>query len=238
MLRICVIGNSQLAACKMGWKDIRREYPDIELTFFGVLRDEVENLAIAGDALVPQSERLREHLAVTSKGKGEIAGDYDRYILWGLYFYVIPAARAYNNRRAEGGADARVLMDAVKIRLRGSPSMKALTKLRVISGAPIAVVPDLMMSEAKLSEHLEETVRNGEQELIASVFRTAVSELGEELGFTPLFQVPETLANPLQTKLAFSAGVTPSGAPDVYHGNREFGALQLRSLLSSPFCAA
>lgn len=237
MLRICAIGNSQLAACRAGWNDIRRDYRDIRLTFFGVLKDEVANLAVEGGSLVPKSERLREHMTVSSKGQTEIAGDYDRYILWGLYFHLLGAARAYNRRRAEGVSGERDLIGAVKARLSGSPSMAVFKKVREISQAPVAVVPDPMMSAAKQSEYLEETFNKGEQQLVATAFETAVSELGAEMGFTPFFQLPETLANPIQTKLEFSRGTTASGELDVFHGNSQFGALQLGSVLSSPFCA-
>lgn len=237
MLRIGVIGNSQLAACRAGWNDIRGDYPVMRLTFFGVLKDEVDNLVINGASLVPRSERLREHLAVSSKGKAEIAGDFDRYILWGLYFHLLGGARTYNRSRAEGVSGERDLIQAVKERLSGTPSMAVFRKLRAISQAPVAVVPDPMMSAVKPSEYLEETFRKGEQQLVATVFETAVSELGAEMGFTPFFQVPQTLANPVQTKIAFSNGTTPSGKLDVFHGNRELGALQLRSVLTAPFCA-
>src|SRR5262249_44586305 len=119
-------------------------------------------------------------------------------------------------------------------RLSGTPSMKVFRKLRAISQAPVAVVPDPMMSAVKQSEYLEETFGKGEEQLVATVFQTAVSELGTEMGFTPFFQVPQTLANPIQTKIEYSYGTTASGKIDVFHGNREFGALQLRSVLSAP----
>lgn len=85
MTKMCVIGNSHVAALKLGWEAIKNDVPDVEVTFFGAHRDSFDELVSHGRKLVPQSDNVRKSMAFTSGGHREIViDDYDVFVVHGL----------------------------------------------------------------------------------------------------------------------------------------------------------
>ena len=86
-VRVAVLGNSHLAAAKLGWDLIREEHSEFELTFFGAPGLMMGDLALDGMSLTPTTGRLRKKLASSSGGHDRITpSDFDRFILYGLQF--------------------------------------------------------------------------------------------------------------------------------------------------------
>ncbi len=87
MKRICVIGNSHIAAIKEELGDHqRRFFPHLDITFFGAPSGKMNGLGVFNGVLRPKpgKEELREFLTVTSRGKSQIEGDYDAYLACSL----------------------------------------------------------------------------------------------------------------------------------------------------------
>ncbi|MBV8976979.1 MAG: hypothetical protein JO261_08150 [Alphaproteobacteria bacterium] len=232
MPRICVIGNSHIGACKNAWDQIGKKFPRFELTFFGAITADFADLAVVDGALEPQSDKLRDFFSRSSRGKTQIAGDFDGYILWGLSYHLTIAAWVFGDCKARN-CDERGFVEAMKARMSKTPSIEILGKLRAITEAPVALVHDPFVSEMKPREEANLPTDDEDARRLADIFQASAVELGTELGFKPFFQAERTLANPVQTKQRFSAGLTAAGTPDIYHANAKFSSFLLRRILRS-----
>jgi hypothetical protein len=86
-IRLCLIGNSHLAALKLAWDRIGNQFDDIELRFFGSYSDSLKELRVKERHLVAQSKRVRMNMVMTSGGLSKIAiDDYDIFVLHALGF--------------------------------------------------------------------------------------------------------------------------------------------------------
>lgn len=98
--RICVLGNSHLAAAAQGWDCISDQHPGHTFTFFGAPWDLMGQLEIDDGALVPQTPRLAKKLRRSSGGLDRIVPtDFDRFILYGLQFGPRRIIQTYRNFR-------------------------------------------------------------------------------------------------------------------------------------------
>ncbi|HEY0293123.1 MAG TPA: hypothetical protein VGC51_12465 [Hansschlegelia sp.] len=91
MKRICLIGDSHIAALRLGWQRIRARYPHVEIDFFGGAGSKMKKLrSDKRGALVPASEALRQDILLTSGGLDRIVlADYDAFALVGMGFGLI-----------------------------------------------------------------------------------------------------------------------------------------------------
>lgn len=84
-MRICVIGNSHVAAIKSAWDEISRDYSSHELNFFAAPGSHLRHLELVGHSLVPKTEGLAKNLAYTSGGETEIdLNIFDIFLIHGL----------------------------------------------------------------------------------------------------------------------------------------------------------
>jgi len=87
MTRLCLMGNSHLAALKLGWDRLRDAHPDVAVTFFGSRGAGVcKGMRLEGGALVPSAQDL-VNFRWTSGGLKEIRlEDFDCFALVALGF--------------------------------------------------------------------------------------------------------------------------------------------------------
>lgn len=86
-MKLCILGNSHIAALKSGWERIKDDFPGTTLTFFGSRRKRLGDLTIERDRLIPKNEFVRKDLALTSGGQEYVApSEYDAILIFGLYF--------------------------------------------------------------------------------------------------------------------------------------------------------
>lgn len=91
MMKLCVLGNSHVAALKLGWDKIRESYPQVSIRFFAAPGSRLQHLNVDGSRLIPANKMLREILSVTSDGEPMIeTSDYDAFLGYGLSFDVGP----------------------------------------------------------------------------------------------------------------------------------------------------
>jgi hypothetical protein len=102
MSRICFIGNSHLAAVKLGWDAVQRDYPGIEADFFGAPTRQFENIAVEDGLLVAKAAEAERFLRSTSGGRASAALlDYDVVVLVAMGFSFAIALDVYASYRAD-----------------------------------------------------------------------------------------------------------------------------------------
>ena len=101
-LRLCVIGNSHVAALKTAWDRLKPDRPDFSLTFFAAKTILLRHLKIEGGTLEPTDESVADMLSYTSGGQRRIeVGAYGQFLVSGLQFKLPALARHYSAAVAE-----------------------------------------------------------------------------------------------------------------------------------------
>jgi hypothetical protein len=249
MMTICAIGDSHLAALKLGWEMIKSDHPGIRLVFFGAPGMNLKDLAVSEASLVPTTERLRKLMTHTSGGLGVIAQSYDRFLVCGMKFAVFMVQRLYEKYRteAEPKDDRRPISNECLLRaaqgfLRGSLSIDVVEKLRKVTRAPIGLVPVPFRADGSA---LGQPSWERDRSLVAQTFAQAARRLGDDLEFQPFFPPPAMLSNPIQTKAEYSEnsvrlqrGNKAHHDEDILHMNPRYGAELLGMILADPVFGA
>jgi hypothetical protein len=244
MTTICAIGDSHLAALKLGWETIKADHPGIRLVFFGAPGMNLKDLAVSEASLVPTTERLRKMMKHTSGGLETITRSYDRFLVCGMKFAVFMVQRLYHKYRSEAEErDERppisneCLLRAAQGCLRTSLSVEVVEKLRQVTRAPIGLIPvPFRANDAAVGQMWKR-----DRALVARTFAEAARRLGDDLDFQPLFPPAAMLSNPIQTKAEYSensvrlqGGNKAHGEEDVAHMNPKYGAELLGAILADP----
>jgi hypothetical protein len=110
-MRLCIIGNSHLAALKLGW-DALAEKPDLQPTFFGAPSDGMRHLRAEGGRLIPKRRDIAEHFARMSGREDIRLDDYDAFLLVGLNVSIKRILRFYKTHAWAGlkGISGKVLV--------------------------------------------------------------------------------------------------------------------------------
>jgi hypothetical protein len=245
MMSVCAIGDSHLAALKLGWESIKSDHPGIRLVFFGAPGMNLKDLAVSDGSLVPTTERLRRLLKRTSDGLDVIAPSHDRFLVCGMKFAVFMVQRLYEKYRSEAEPrdNRRPLSDECLLRaaqgfLRGSLSIEVVEKLRQVSRSPIGVIPVPFRAD---ESGLGQASWNRDRNLVARTFAEAARKLGDELDFQPFFPPASMLSGPIQTKAEYSdnsvrlqRGNKAHDEEDILHMNPRYGAEMLGMILADP----
>lgn len=247
MKMIAVIGNSHIAALKLGWDARRSDFAGVELRFFGTPADNIENISVSEGRLVPRTPRVREDFVKISGGYDSIDANYDGYLICGQ-FGIKKLQRLCGDYRAEGYLrDQRVpisdecFAECLYSGLRDAGSIGIVEKLRMITDAPVTVMHQAMRSDEDVESPLARVSATSDAAKIRETFMAASERLAREFGFELFPQPPSTLSGPLQTKSVYARGsvrlagglskVHPSD--DYWHMNAAYGALVLGEWLDS-----
>ncbi len=85
MIRLCIIGNSHVAALKHASAEFCARHQDIQLGFFAAHSNKTRDLAVQDGCYRPQSEALAEQIALTSRGLREIdPKSWDAFLVYGF----------------------------------------------------------------------------------------------------------------------------------------------------------
>jgi len=226
-MHICVIGNSHIAALKLGWDEISKNFPHIDLRFFGAPSNALKDLTVSGSRLLPGNEKLAKMLQVTSGGDPVVeVGDYDAFLFYGLGFTITPidsrlsqaVTRAYCHELANRSLNARL-----------TRLIQSIVSVPVYTGhVPLQanigpIHPASYMSYGVMCEHIRES-------LIAR-------------GVTFIQQPPSTVDLEIRTKALYTKNsarlnvISQDAVPllhpdeDTKHMNADFGAAYLEEAL-------
>lgn len=227
MLRICLIGDSHLAALKQGWPSIEAEFPDTEVAFFAAGGDMMLDLVVRGRRLQPSTEKLREILKFTSGRGARIQNTFDRYVLCGLRFSIEFAVKL----RTENGNS--IAPDDLYSVYDAAVGPETLRKLRRITDAPVVIVPTPFPAFGRRVELSQHRTPQSDRDL-AETFLSTCERIARDHGAAFLPQAAETVcADGISTLDEFAVGAARlwPGADDNSHMNAKFGAIALRRAL-------
>lgn len=248
-MRIAVIGNSHLAAFKLGWAAIENRHSQ-QLTFFGALGGTMNRTQLIDGALTPHSAAGRREFAWTSGGPDRVSGDYDAYILTGLQYSYPHIVHLFRRHRSPAFAEPNgrhgivsdsFLREGAAQFLQESAAIHNINLLRQLTKAPILFAPCPFMAHGLLADDAYNHYwdRSDVREWSYEVYRKSTDDLR---GICTVFEQPEeTIVDKYFTKDQYSRGsvrleegnIRAHGERDFRHMNPTFGALCLDEMLST-----
>lgn len=254
MKRICFVGNSHLAAIKLGWDEIASSTPGIEAIFFGAPQPISNTLAYRDGALHIDDGALAKIVNTGPAGGASIALDgFDAVVFCGLGIGPLSFIRLYRTYRSDGQAGAvspdyvnHILSEPVYketcigLVARTSAARLAMA-VRKEMGVPAWVIPAAYPAASILLSVNADTVRDmlncGDDDAIAGAFEASLQAFAQT-GIGAVSQPEETKSAPLFTDERYSSGSVrlvgnvEHKSLDYVHMNGSFGALVLNSLFA------
>jgi hypothetical protein len=243
--RICVVGDSHLAALRLGWESLAPDFPQTEIVFFAGPGKSMEGLEVRDGQLAASSAALQGSLKMTSGGLTSIAADYDVYVVHGLELGIGFALEISRKHRAERHAKdwrapisddcfAHAVKGAAQVSLAG----KTIVKLRAITAAPILFCP-VPMADAHNQKLRQSLSAAGEAADVVALFARGCALFADETAGRYVPQPEETLEHDgIGTQASFSSAPARFRADlakknDNSHMNGAYGAAVLRHVLGA-----
>ncbi len=239
MRRICVIGDSHVAALKLGWETLRMEHSGLQLDFYAAPKPHMGAFAAEDAKLVATSATLKKFLEHTAEGRFTIDGSYALYLVCGIGAGIeaaAPAVKRLVRRNAPQGGKISddLLRRGMARQMRDNEACVFLEKLRSITEAPIGLIARPFKSTGKFAAQLR---AKGEEQRVADFYADCFEHVIRKRARARFLSQPvETLGEgPLSTADRFfrrPARIAVQGAEnDGSHANGEYGAIVLRSAL-------
>ena len=131
MIRLCIIGNSHVAALKHAAEGFCAEHPDARLAFFAAPSNQTARLAVSDGQYRPRTPDLAQQIQLTSGGLAAIDPEaYDAFLIYG---FGGRGHRTDKPRRLSESFTRAIVLD----RVRCSLLMQHGAALRSLSDAPI-----------------------------------------------------------------------------------------------------
>ncbi|MEM9062814.1 MAG: hypothetical protein AAGD13_20320 [Pseudomonadota bacterium] len=253
--RICVLGNSHLAAMKSGWDLISDHTDGYELTFFGAPKAMMDGLVLEGSKLVPQNDKLKVKLRVFSGGSEMVdLNAYDAFVVVGLQFGPRRIAQLYRSHRPVGfewreplsdlapmaqredhvtAVSERLFLDALVAGLTDTMAVRLIEDIQSVTERPIYLVSAPFFSELALETGDWDTVIGaGDVTRLAQRYRKFVRHAVPS-DVTLIMPPNRMIRHGFFTAKEFAVPELDDGFQDLVHANPEYGASMLRSVLAS-----
>lgn len=254
---VAVIGNSHLAALKLG-SDHPGVVPDwADLTFFGAAAGGLWNLRGRDGVLIPETGPLTVALKRTSGGKSVIdLNDYDAYLLVGMMFGLGELVPGLRDHRPPGLhtsdytlVSRSFLAAAAADRLGRSLAVITARKIRRFTDAPIVIVPEPLPDPAVAdpspdAAYYQAGIWSSPElvQLMTALYDEGCRGIEAEHGVVILSQPEETRQGGVFTKPELAAGGLAEArtifqrdenedAHDDFHMNAAYGAVVLAEAL-------
>ena len=248
-MRVCVVGNSHIAALKKAW-DARPD-ASFDVVFFGAHRVSLKNVRSDGHSLVTDDAATRRSLEMTT-GRPDPAlrlDSVDCFVLHALINpnWVVP----YAIRLARHAADAGVVVSSGLLRAvveeiyERSVLAHMLQVIRSGSDAPILVSPQPYLSQQVLADPVQGQRYLGLAKVdghavpsIHDAYDATLAAAAVEHSFELLGQPKETIVDRHFTDHSYCLGSLRLSrhmdlehpADDYQHMNEKYGALVLRDV--------
>jgi hypothetical protein len=252
-LRLLLIGNSHLAAPKLGWEQIADEHPDVRCDFFGGPKDWIEKATFEDGVIRVTVAAWAEKVARVTGGPSSVAVDrYDAIAFIGLRFGLAPYMRQLSTLTLYDLGPPKAKFQMVSkscLRqlfsdiLADTPAFQWSSMIAEASGKPVFLVPQPLSSEARL-DHDRSIRRHPKFKAQAAAwfaaFQSAAQALAEAKGLTLVEQPASTVALPGFTRAELSRGSVrlmdaSTNHPDheFNHMNATYGVDLLQTLLAA-----
>lgn len=259
-LRVCLFGNSHLAALRQAWTDGRERWPGLDLTMIGAHKGLLLQTEITGGVLRPATDAARDAFARFG-GLAEV--DLRSFDAIGIVGCQVAAARAaflHKEARWVGLPSVaacpnlatmeprlisrRAYVAMLKATLSETLGGQFATHLRAGTDRPICLLSQPRTHESILSgkrvemRALLNSIEIGDGAALSDLFDTTARGLFEAIGVDYLPQPAETVSHHLLTARAYTegaerlaaAGNAPQPKTDILHANAAYGALALDGL--------
>ena len=255
MTRVCIVGNSHVAALRNGSARIAAEFPDIEATFFGVPGRWLRSVKLVRghngtpSSLAPADPEHRAFFRKMSGGQDRInVADYDCFILVGLELSIFHWLSFYYQMRHEPfsfevGApqilDADTFADCRGRIFEGTAGSTVFKGLQEVGATSISLCPQPMPVSSILNEQKSWQIlfQHEDVDLVESAFREDLLR-GFPEAARVFWQPDLTRSGPLLTDPRYSKWYCGEGMPqtgrqgDHQHMNADYGAETLRAIYS------
>ena len=255
-MKICVFGNSHIAALHLGWKQVAAEFPEVEIRFFGSANAEMADVSFESGALIATTEAVAADMMRTGGADRITLADYDLLVIVGCRigikgcFQLVRPARLHsaeardgqNNQRAAGTLiSRRFLHGVIEDMVRKSRVRYFVDSISEGTRLPIVFIatpfPSAHAMEEPQNRRLGRATQDGWGAAFVETFWSALdSGLGGNARVFP--QPPETIVHQLFTLQAYSLvrkGVDADNQAveiiDDVHMNAGYGALVMKRLL-------
>ena len=230
-MKICIIGNSHIAALKMAWDTgIEKQFPNIEPVFFGARGRLLNDLVVKNGLLAPGSKDLAKSFVLTSRGQRYIdPALFDVFLIYGFGAEITKVLKKKSGA-ASKGVNAKMIVNYWETSgmLQVSRQIRAVTQKPVYCGLAPLVAQKKSTRRIKVYDRF---VRRSNK----AVFHPE--------RFALVAQPPQTLTKRCATRKKFSAGSTRLKVDkkakqrhpkrDALHMNARYGAIWLRCFLKS-----
>lgn len=139
-LRVCIVGNSHVAALKRGWPSVQEKYPATTIDMFGTYGTSFLDLSVSAGKIIADSETSIAYFKLTG-GSAEIDLDaYDRIVVVGASARISSMANVLKTLcppfmnadllRGDGGADGKLALKLARFYRRQEPSLVSSAVMR------------------------------------------------------------------------------------------------------------
>lgn len=241
-MRLCVIGNSHIAALKLGWDQLKTkgQAPDLKPSFFGAPSDGVRHLRAENGRLTPKRKDIAEHFQRMGGADHIVLDHYDAFFLIGLNVSIKRILRFYKSHAWVGlkGTEGKGLVHPGFARdfltERYADTLMGVTAGH-LQGRKVLALAEPFWAEwiragAKgVPEYgWDAAITAGDGEAIGQMFRdTVAASLPPHAQFLP--QPAATVAHGITSALACNKDASrlisgEGGGTDAAHMNGDFGA--------------
>ncbi|ADE85332.1 hypothetical protein [Rhodobacter capsulatus] len=262
-LRLCVIGNSHIAALKLGWDRLIADnvpgWEAVEPVFFGAPSDGMRHVALQGTALVPTRPKIASHFRQLSGGYDRIElSRFDAFVLVGLNVSSKRILRFYKSHAWVGlaGTAGKTLVHpafAAAFLTERYGTTQLVEHARTIAEATDR--PVLALAEPHWADWARQApegtsdygwdaaITAGDGPALGQMFETAVgAALAPQAQF--IAQPPQTVADGITTRGAYNKEASrlisgEGGGTDASHMNADFGLAcwdALQPALAAAYC--
>ncbi|GLS86078.1 hypothetical protein GCM10010873_10520 [Cypionkella aquatica] len=246
-MRVCVIGNSHIAALKLGWDALLAADPaawaEVKPTFFGAPSDGMRHIKLEDGCIVPKRKDIAEHFQRMSGGQDKITlADYDGFFLVGLNVSVKRILRFYKTHAWVGLApDAektlvhpKFMEEFLTERYSSTRLVDMAAMLKSVTGRPVVAMAEPHWAawirhgqEGTADYGWDKAITSGDAPQIGAAFQQTVTAALAPYA-TLLPQPPETVQDGIMTAAAYNKDASrlisgEGGGTDAAHMNAAFG---------------
>lgn len=250
-MRICIIGNSHLAAVKLAWDDLANCYKDIEIVFFGARGTAMKNLEVKNGCLIPTDDFTKQEIKFTSGGQEFISfNNFDAILLYGLACDLRMLSFPLSTHRlGHKIADSRPIMSQAcftqlcEDRVSHNILFEIATMVRDATDIPIFVSPAPFPSQACIEDETQNWsyLNNHDGKITQQSYYQGISNAFSSLHAIFIPQPEATITNNVFSKPHFTkkairlikgfSHIHPEN--DYLHMNKDYGKLLLVQFLNT-----
>lgn len=251
MKRICVIGDSHVAALRKAHMTAGPGATPAEITFFAAATDGMRGARAKNGSLVPENEKLLWRFRSTSGGSESIdPEDFDVFVLYAMEvryqhgLRLLETHQFFGESRGLPHVSDSAYACAIAGKLRQSTAYHVAVQLRSITAKPIYVLPQPLPAESVVVERADfEHLATIDADIVAMSSRVTDSQIRavfEEWSVEPLTHDDSLRAETGLTPDEYTRGSLrlttklqeTHSDDDTAHMNEEFGRVVLERLLN------